>query len=51
MDAARFLEDRFRDSFDDVLIVARDGQSYTYGQYWANAQAIAAAWRLLYYIR
>lgn len=45
MDAARFLEQRFRDSFDDVLLVARDGQNFTYGQYWANAQAIAAAWQ------
>lgn len=45
MDAAQFLEQRFRDSFDDVLIVGRDGRSFTYGQYWANAQAIAAAWQ------
>ncbi len=45
MDAARFLEQRFRDSFDDTLMVSLDGRSYSYGLYWANAQAIAAAWR------
>jgi len=45
MDAARFLEQRFRDSFDDPLMVALDGQVYSYGLYWANAQAIAASWR------
>ena len=45
MDAAGFLEQRFRDSFDDTLMVALDGRSYSYGLYWANAQAIAAAWQ------
>ena len=45
MDAARFLEQRFCESFDDPLLVALDGRTYSYGLYWANAQAIAASWQ------
>ena len=45
MDAAGFLETRFRDSAEDVLLHALDGRHYSYGQYWANARAIAETWR------
>ncbi len=45
MDAAGFLETRFRDSADDILLHALDGRRFSYGQYWANARAIAETWR------